>query len=83
MEVSREVDFTMTLAIPDWARWIASDASGCVWAFEMEPTPRTASWDNGGGFCLMIAEANWWYVDTATLKADLYAGWRDSLKAVA
>lgn len=83
MDRSKTVNFTMKLAVPEWANWLAMDGSGCVWAFENKPEPRDTWWDNQiGGKSLMIAEANWWYVDTAVVDDDLYVEWRDTLVEV-
>ena len=30
--------------LPDWARWIATDADGAVWAYEVEPLMHDTGW---------------------------------------
>lgn len=77
-------DITMRIAVPSWARFIASDGHGCVWAFEVEPVIGGAKWwDATGGREMMVAEANWWYVDQEGVSGDLYGEWRESLKRIA
>ncbi|MFN2308211.1 MAG: hypothetical protein ABR553_00535 [Gammaproteobacteria bacterium] len=29
---------------PDWAEWIAQDADGAWWAYEVEPNPHDTGW---------------------------------------
>ncbi|MEJ2361875.1 MAG: hypothetical protein P8Z75_10675 [Gammaproteobacteria bacterium] len=30
--------------IPDWVNWLAQDADGCWWGFEVEPNPSHQGW---------------------------------------
>jgi hypothetical protein len=82
MAGSRVIQFSTHLCVPDWARWVACDATGSIWAFETKPTAGRSWWEKSEGRNLMVAEANWWYVDTATVDGDLYSAWRETLREV-
>lgn len=81
MQGGKTVEIMMRVAVPEWARWLGWDGAGSVWAFENKPTARSTWWD-ADGQQLMVAEANWWYVDNAVTDGDLYLGWRESLKEI-
>jgi len=55
--------------LPDWARWIATDADGAVWAYEVEPLLHDTGWyeNEVGRRALVGREA-------------VSTNWRDSLK---
>lgn len=82
MARSKVIQFSMHICVPEWARWVACDATGSIWAFEAKPTAGLRWWENCQGRILMVAEANWWYVDTATVDGDLYGAWRETLREV-
>lgn len=55
--------------LPDWARWIATDADGAVWAYEVEPLLHDTGWyENEVGRRLLLGRQT--PIDN----------WRESLK---
>ena len=56
------------LEIPDWVRWLAQDADGRWWGYEVEPLEHMSGWyENEIGRNILLAQG------TAT------ANWRDKL----
>ena len=37
------------IVVPDWAKWLATDSSGDVFAYEDRPVQRQFSWDAAHG----------------------------------
>ncbi len=43
---------------PEWVQWLAQDADGCWWGFEVEPLQNHHGWyENEVGQYIKIAEA--------------------------
>lgn len=41
---------------PDWVRWLAQDADGTWWGFEVEPNQQDRGWyENEVGRCIRLA----------------------------
>ena len=57
--------------LPDWAAWIAQDASGTWWAYEVQPQEYDSGWyENELGRYLQICES------------EPNPDWRSTLKSV-
>ncbi len=48
----------MMLEVPDWARWIAQEACGAIYAFETKPKKICEGWDYIGGRAVIIIRTN-------------------------
>lgn len=57
---------------PSWARWIAQDADGCWWAYQVEPLQHHQGWyENEVGRRIKLADD------------DANPNWRDALFRIA
>jgi hypothetical protein len=58
-------------AIPDWVNWLAQDADGTWWGYEVEPLQHFSGWyENEVGQCILLGkgEANRRWQDTLRKK---------------
>lgn len=59
-----------TQELPAWVHWIAQDANGSWWGFEVEPLQNHSGWyENEVGRCIKITDAG------------MNPHWRDTLRA--
>lgn len=64
------IDFSQ-FELPDWVQWIAQDADGAWWGYEVEPLQHDQGWyENEVGRNIKL------------LSADANAKWRSTLKQV-
>jgi len=51
--------YDQNLQIPHWVNWIAQDADGAVWGFEVEPLQHHKGWyENELGRCIKIKQGD-------------------------
>ena len=64
MSVPEDLRDALDDACPDWVTWLAQDADGCWWGYEVQPLPHDTGWyENEVGrsvrLCRSIPNNNW------------------------
>jgi hypothetical protein len=60
-------EFADATGVPEWVSWVAQDADGCWWGYEVEPNRSHSGWyENEVGECILLGkdESNPHWIET-------------------
>ena len=50
-------EFIAPARVPEWVAWVAQDADGCWWGYQVEPNQSHSGWyENEVGECILLGK---------------------------